>query len=106
MLASIAYSGPALHQHWANVSGYLGNGLSGDGGMKVSPAVLPQSIQQLHLGKVRKSCVVVGPSSETLAHYNHEALGRCWSRCLTGIDPAKGCDAGPTLNRYWVGRPT
>ena len=25
---------------------------------------------------------------------------------LTGIEPAKGCDAGPTLKRYWVGRPT
>ena len=25
---------------------------------------------------------------------------------LTGIKPAMGCDAGPTLNRYWVGRPT
>ena len=25
---------------------------------------------------------------------------------LTGIEPAMGCDAGPTLNRYWVGRPT
>ena len=27
---------------------------------------------------------------------------RIW---LTGIEPAMGCDAGPTLN-YWVGRPT
>ena len=25
---------------------------------------------------------------------------------LTGIEPAMGCDAGPTLIRYWVGRPT
>ena len=25
---------------------------------------------------------------------------------LPGIEPAIGCDAGPTLNRYWVGRPT
>ena len=25
---------------------------------------------------------------------------------LTGIEPAMGCDAGPTSNRYWVGRPT
>ena len=25
---------------------------------------------------------------------------------LTGIEPAMGCDAGPTLHRYWVGRPT
>ena len=25
---------------------------------------------------------------------------------LTGIESAMGCDAGPTLNRYWVGRPT
>ena len=25
---------------------------------------------------------------------------------LTSIEPAMGCDAGPTLNRYWVGRPT
>ena len=22
---------------------------------------------------------------------------------LTGIEPAMGCDAGQTLNRYWVG---
>ena len=28
------------------------------------------------------------------------------TRRLTGIKPAMGCDAGPTLNRYWVGRPT
>ena len=25
---------------------------------------------------------------------------------LTGIEPAMGCGAGPTLNRYWVSRPT
>ena len=25
---------------------------------------------------------------------------------LTGIEPAMGCDAGPTLNRYWVDGPT
>ena len=25
---------------------------------------------------------------------------------LTGIKPAMGCDAGPTLNRYWVRRTT
>ena len=25
---------------------------------------------------------------------------------LTGIETAMGCDAGPTLNRYWMGRPT
>ena len=25
---------------------------------------------------------------------------------LTGIEPGMGCEAGPTLNRYWVGRPT
>ena len=24
---------------------------------------------------------------------------------LSGTKPAMGCDAGPTLNRYWVGRP-
>ena len=24
----------------------------------------------------------------------------------TGIEPAMGCDAGPALYRYWVGRPT
>ena len=24
---------------------------------------------------------------------------------LTCIEPAMGCDAGPTLNQYWVGRP-
>ena len=24
---------------------------------------------------------------------------------LTGIKPAMGCDAGPTLKRYWVSRP-
>ena len=27
-------------------------------------------------------------------------------RRLTGIEPAMGCDAGPTLNRNLVGRPT
>ena len=27
-------------------------------------------------------------------------------RRLTVIEPAMGCDAGPTLNRNWVGRPT
>ena len=27
-------------------------------------------------------------------------------RRLTGIEPAMSCDAGPTLNRNWVGRPT
>ena len=27
-------------------------------------------------------------------------------RWLTGIEPAMGCDAGPTLNRNLVGRPT
>ena len=27
-------------------------------------------------------------------------------RQLTGIEPAMGCDAGPTLNRNLVGRPT
>ena len=25
---------------------------------------------------------------------------------LTVIKPAMGCDVGPTLNRYWVDRPT
>ena len=32
-------------------------------------------------------------------------LGQCRIR-LNGINPAIGCDAGPTLNWYWVGRPT
>ena len=37
---------------------------------------------------------------------------QCWSslghhrRQFVGIEPAMGCDAGPTLNRNWVGRPT
>ena len=26
------------------------------------------------------------------------------SKRLTGIEPAMGCDADPTLNRCWVGR--
>ena len=29
---------------------------------------------------------------------------RC--RRLTDTEPAMGCNAGPTLNRNWVGRPT
>ena len=33
------------------------------------------------------------------------ALGKRRRR-LTGIEPAMGCDAGPTLNRNLVGRPT
>ena len=37
----------------------------------------------------------VAPASQKVAqHY------------FTSIEPAMGCDAGPTLNRYWVGRPT
>ena len=32
-------------------------------------------------------------------------LGQCRRR-LNGIEPAMGCDAGPTLNRNFVGRPT
>ena len=37
---------------------------------------------------------------------------QCWitvverSRQLTGIEPVMGCDAGQTLNRNWVCRPT
>ena len=27
-------------------------------------------------------------------------------RRFVGIEPAMGCDASPTLNRNWVGRPT
>ena len=25
---------------------------------------------------------------------------------LTGVEAAMGCDSGPPLNRYWVGKPT
>ena len=32
-------------------------------------------------------------------------LGQCRRR-LTGIEPAMGCNAGPTLNQDLVGRPT
>ena len=28
-----------------------------------------------------------------------------YNRRLTDIESAMGCDAGPTLNRNWVGRP-
>ena len=39
---------------------------------------------------ITQFCFNVGPASNTIA----------------GIEPAMGCNAGPTLSRYWVGRPT
>ena len=68
--------GPTLFHNWANVLCYPGSGLSGH---KASP---------------------VGQSEQTVS-----MLGQRRIR-LTSIEAAMGCDAGPTLNRYWLGRPT
>ena len=39
------------------------------------------------------------------SHDSVSMLG--WRRIrFTGIETAMGCNAGPALNRYWVGRPT
>ena len=41
--------------------------------------------------------------------YSRPSVGLVWGQPrgrLTGIEPAMGCDAGPTLNQYWMGRPT
>ena len=40
----------------------------------------------------------VGSASQTVAHH--------YPTIENHIEPAMGCDAGPTLNPYWVGRPT
>ena len=39
------------------------------------------------------------------SHNSVSMLGQRRIR-LTGIEPAMGCDAGPTLSRHWVGSPT
>ena len=81
---SVADGGPPLFHNWANVSCYPGSGLSG---VKVS----------VHPCLVRAN---TGQSPNSVS-----MLGQRRIR-LTGIEPAMGCDAGPTSNRYWVGRPT
>ena len=49
----------------------------------------PYGNQSKH-GTITQFCFNVGPALKK----------------LTSIEPAMGCDAGPKLNRYWVGRPT
>ena len=79
---SITDGGTALHQHWTNVSCYLGGGLSGDGGEKISLAALPRRMM---------SWAGVGI-----------VLGQR-RRPLTGIKPAMGCDAGLALSQPELG---
>ena len=41
--------------------------------------------------------------------YSRPSVELVWGqhrRRFTDIEPAMGCDAGPTLNRNWMGRPT
>ena len=83
MAGIIANGGSALFHNWADVSCYPGIGLSGD---KASPVWQSGQTRDNH------------PNSVSM-------LGQRQIR-MTSIEPAMGCDAGPTLNRYWVGRPT
>ena len=39
-------AGPELHQHWANVSCYLGSGFSGDGRVKCHSHAVPANTGQ------------------------------------------------------------
>ena len=77
----VSYS---LFHDWANVLWYPGGGLPGD-----KESVHPYGSQS----KQGQS-----PNSVSM-------LGQRQIR-LNEIETAMGCDTGPTLNRYWVGRPT
>ena len=68
--------GPILKQHWRNVSCLLGSVTRM--AVRANTGQSPNSVSMLGQRRIRS----------------------------TGIKPAMGCDAGPTLNRYWVGRPT
>ena len=50
----------------------------------------------------RRKCHPYGSQSKHGALNSVSMLGQRQIR-LTGIEPAMGCDAGRTLNRYWVG---
>ena len=77
----MADCGQTLFHNWANVSWYPGSGLSGH---KASP---------------------VGRANTRQSPDYVSRLGQRRIR-LTSIEPAMGCDAGPSLNRYRVGKPT
>ena len=73
-----------MPQHWATISCYPGSGFSGDKASRTRMAVRANRGQS--------------PNSVSM-------LGQRLIR-LTDIEPAMGCDAGPTLNRYSVSRTT
>ena len=66
--------------------------------------------------KITQCCFNVTPASKTLKQHwvNATCLRKEYSRPSDGlvlvqhrnIEPAMGCDAGPTVNRNLVGRPT
>ena len=70
--------------------------LKGFGGNTVGPALQTMAQHYFTIGPIDASCYPgsgcfnVGPASNT--------IDRHWT--------SMGCDTGPTLNRYWVGRPT
>ena len=59
----------------------------------------------LQLGQCIVLCGMAVRANTGQSHNSVSMLGQRRIR-LTGIKPAIGCDAGSTLNRYWVGRPT
>ena len=71
--------GPTLFQTCANVSCYPGDKVSRTRmAVRANTGQSPNSVSMLGQRRIR----------------------------LTGIEPSMGCDAGPTLDRYWVGRST
>ena len=110
-------------RQWPSITSALGlcmvliSGVSG-AGIKASPACRKHDA-------IAQCCFNFGPASKTVKlstlkqHWvNATCLRKVHSRPsdrlvlgqrhrrLTGIEPAMGCDAGPTLNRNVVGRPT
>ena len=75
---------------------FVVRGLKGFGGNTVGPALQTMAQHYSTIGPIDASCYPgggcfnVGPASNT--------IDRHWT--------SMGCDTGPTLNRYWVGRPT
>ena len=51
----------------------------------------------------------IGPMYRASSDLSGDKRSLAWQSEQTvraHIEPAMGCDAGPTLNRYWVGRPS
>ena len=105
-------------RRWPSITSALGqciviSGVSGPGMLKRHQH---NAAVRKH-GTITQCCFNVGPDcGSTLkkaldeCHVFHKVCSSdelvLGQRRLTGIEPAMGCDAGPSLNRNLVGRPT